>query len=172
MEESWLVIMLDRVNYNTARYVNGFGANGYPGLQKTDGNKDQVETADNEFIKVDFSEKALKRLGLKKCEACEQRKYQDESNDPGVSFKAPTHLSPEQAASAVTNHEQEHVSHEQANARAEGKEIIYQSVKIYTDSCPECGRIYVSGGETTTMTKTKPKPKQNQEAGQVLDILA
>lgn len=125
---------------------------------------------DDSFIKVDLSEKALKKLGVKSCETCENRKYQDSSDDPGVSFKTPARLSPDQAASAVVMHEREHVSHEQADAKVKGKEIVYQSVTIHTDVCPECGRIYVSGGETRTMTKTKPSRKE--QLGEKIDIYA
>ncbi len=127
-----------------------------------------VSLSNNGAIKLDLSEKALKKLGIKSCETCEQRTYQDESNDPGVSFKTPTRLSPERAAYAVAGHEQEHVLNAQADARVEEKEIVYQSVRIYTDTCPECGRVYVSGGETRTMMKEKPK--QKEEAGRILDI--
>ncbi|MBR1659473.1 MAG: hypothetical protein IJ705_04070 [Oscillospiraceae bacterium] len=87
-----------------------------------------------------------------KCETCERRRYQDGSDDPGVSFKSPTHLSPEQAASAVMGHEQEHVVREQAEAAREGRKVISQSVSIHTDICPECGKVYVSGGVTRTVT--------------------
>lgn len=34
------------------------------------------------------------------CQTCKERKYQDGSNDPGVSFKTPASISPERAASA------------------------------------------------------------------------
>ena len=43
------------------------------------------------------------------CQTCKNRKYQDGSDDPGVSFKTATNVAPEQAASAVRGHEQEHV---------------------------------------------------------------
>ena len=35
------------------------------------------------------------------CQTCKERKYQDGSDDPGVSFKTPTQIAPEQAASVV-----------------------------------------------------------------------
>lgn len=87
-----------------------------------------------------------------KCETCENRHYQDGSDDPGVSFKSPTKLSPDEAASAVQRHEQEHVVRERAKAEREGRKVISQSVSIHTDVCPECGRVYVSGGVTRTVT--------------------
>ncbi|MEW6182729.1 MAG: hypothetical protein AB1500_06060 [Bacillota bacterium] len=99
------------------------------------------------------SEKVLKRLGVKECQTCKQRQYRDVSNDPGVSFKSPTHVSPEAAYMAVSAHEQEHVLHAQARAELEGREIVYQNVQISTSVCPECGRVYVSGGKTTTVTR-------------------
>ena len=89
------------------------------------------------------------------CQTCARRKYQDGSDDPGVSFKSPTHISPEQAGSAVRGHEQEHVVREQAAAQREGREVVRQSVSIHTDICPECGRVYISGGTTETVTSGK-----------------
>ena len=91
------------------------------------------------------------------CQTCENRKYQDASDDPGVSFKSAAKVGPEGAAAAVRGHEYEHVYRNQAKAAREGKEVVYQSVRIKTAICPECGESYVAGGETTTVTKTKPE---------------
>ena len=86
------------------------------------------------------------------CETCKNRQYQDGSDDPGVSFKTATKLSPDEAATAVRSHEQEHVVRERAKAQREGRKVISQSVSIHTSVCPECGRVYVSGGVTRTVT--------------------
>ena len=86
------------------------------------------------------------------CQTCAKRKYQDGSNDPGVSFKAPTTISADAAPAAVRGHEQEHVVRERAKAEREDRRVVSQSVSIHTDICPECGRVYVSGGETKTVT--------------------
>lgn len=86
------------------------------------------------------------------CETCKNRKYQDESNEM-VSFKSPAHLSPETAASAVMAHEMEHVGNAYDKAKNSDGEVVRASVSIKTATCPECGRIYVSGGETTTQIK-------------------
>ena len=88
------------------------------------------------------------------CETCKNRKYQDESDDPGVSFKSASKVSGN-AEAAVRAHENEHVTRNQAKAEREGKEIVYQSVIIKHAICPECGTSYVSGGETTTVTRNK-----------------
>ena len=87
------------------------------------------------------------------CQTCKERKYKDGSDDPGVSFKTPTNVAPELAASAVRGHEQEHVAREQAKARWEGREVVSQSVTYHTAICPECGKVYVSGGTTRTSTR-------------------
>ena len=86
------------------------------------------------------------------CQTCKERKYQDKSNDPGVSFKSPGRISPGASASVVASHEQEHVTNEQAKARAEGRRVISQSVVLQYALCPECNRTYVSGGKTRTIT--------------------
>jgi hypothetical protein len=41
------------------------------------------------------------------------------------------------AALAVTAHENEHVTNEQAKARKDGKEVVSQTVQIHTAICPE-----------------------------------
>jgi hypothetical protein len=113
-------------------------------------------------------------LNPKECETCKRRKYQDGSNDPGVSMKAPTAVAPENAASAVIAHEFEHVFREQDAARREGREVVSQSVQIHTSVCPECGRVYVSGGKTTTVSreKTDYKPDDQNRIGKLMDAYA
>ena len=99
------------------------------------------------------------------CQTCKNRKYQDGSDDPGVSFKTATNVAPEQAASAVRGHEQEHVVRERAKALREDRHVVSQSVTIHTEICPECGDVYVSGGTTRTTTKANPveEPKQAED---------
>ena len=87
-----------------------------------------------------------------KCQTCESRRYVDVSNDSSVSFQTPTRLNPTEAMSAVAAHEMEHVRNEQAKAASEDRRVVSQSVTIHTSICPECGRVYVSGGETRTVT--------------------
>lgn len=88
------------------------------------------------------------------CQTCKERKYQDGSDDPGVSFKTPTQIAPEQAASAVRGHEQEHVVRERAKAQREDREVVNQTVTLHTAICPECGKAYISGGTTRTTTQS------------------
>lgn len=100
------------------------------------------------------------------CKTCAERKYQDGSDDPGVSFKTAAHISPDQAAAKVRSHEYEHVVREQAKAKREDREVVSQSVQLHTSICPECGRSYVSGGVTNTVTKGTSEPQQQTEAKQ------
>jgi hypothetical protein len=96
--------------------------------------------------------KQMTRSGKIECETCQNRKYQDGS-DEMVSFKAPGHISPQASASAVMSHEQEHVSNAYDEASRKDGEVVQASVSLQTATCPECGRTYVSGGETTTQIK-------------------
>lgn len=98
------------------------------------------------------------------CKTCAERKYQDGSDDPGVSFKTAAHIAPEQAAAKVRSHEYEHVSREQAKARREDRKVVSQSVTIHTSICPECGKAYVSGGVTNTVTKGENKAVAESKA--------
>lgn len=109
------------------------------------------------------------RFDKNDCETCKNRSYQDGSNDPGVSFKAPTKMTPEQAATAVMGHEMEHVTRNQAEAKASGREVISQSVTLHTGICPECGRTYIAGGETRTVTGER-KSKDENGAGKQADL--
>lgn len=102
---------------------------------------------------VDAAQKAAEDA---ECQTCKERKYQDGSDDAGVSFKTPTHISPDQAASAVKGHEMEHVVRERAAAKREDRRVVSQSVTMHTSICPECGRVYVSGGTTRTTTASEP----------------
>jgi len=94
-------------------------------------------------------------LAPRECQTCKNRKYVDQSDDPSVSFQAPTNISPGQSASAVMSHEREHVVNEQARAEKEGREVVSQTVTLQMSTCPECGRMYVSGGTTRTVTVAK-----------------
>ncbi len=101
------------------------------------------------------------------CKTCENRKYQDRSDDPSVSFQTPTKLSPGQAASMVRSHEYEHVRNEQNSAQRDGREVVYQSVVLHGGICSDCGKPYISGGQTKTVTKGSVH--QEDLKGQVLD---
>lgn len=95
-----------------------------------------------------------RRFDSFECQTCKNRKYQDGSDDSGVSFQTPTRVDPKAAGAAVRSHEQEHVSRNQAKADREGNKVVAQSVTIHTGICPECGKVYVSGGTTRTITKS------------------
>ena len=114
------------------------------------------------------AESAQKALEDGECETCEKRKYQDGSDDMGVSFQTPTNIAPEQAAAAVRGHENEHVVREQAKAQREGRRVVSQSVTLHTEICPECGKAYISGGTTRTVTAEKAADKyaEAQKLGQ------
>lgn len=87
------------------------------------------------------------------CKTCAERKYQDESDDSGVSFQTPTKIDPASVAGKVRGHEMEHVGREQSKADREGKKVVSQTVTLHSGICEECGRIYITGGTTRTVTK-------------------
>ena len=118
--------------------------------QQTDGTKNAGK-AD-----INPGESTEKKPGRKsspaECETCKHRKYQDGSNEM-VSFKSATHISPTAAGAAVRAHEGEHVSNAYKKAAQNNGKVIQASVSIHTAICPECGRTYVSSGETKTQIK-------------------
>ncbi|MCR4924015.1 MAG: hypothetical protein K5931_08435 [Lachnospiraceae bacterium] len=88
------------------------------------------------------------------CETCRNRKYQDGS-DEMVSFKSAAHISPAASKARVMAHEMEHVSNAYKKAEKNNGKVLQASVSLETAICPECGRSYVSGGETATRIQYK-----------------
>jgi len=132
-----------------------------PGFAPTDGDKGKLggdvklpgqPDEDENAVDGEQSKSAQEVMEESECQTCKNRKYQDGSDDPGVSFKSPTHIDPSMAAAQVRGHEMEHVVREQAAARMEDRKVVSQSVTYHTAICPECGRVYVSGGTTRTTT--------------------
>ena len=140
--------------------------NGAPKLPGLPGQEEQIpglpgqEEAGEAGLGAESAQDALEKG---ECETCEKRKYQDGSDDMGVSYQTPTNIKPEQAASAVRGHEMEHVYREQAKADREGRKVVSQSVTMHTEICPECGKSFVSGGTTRTVTKAETDNAAQQE---------
>jgi len=152
--------------------VSGSATNEYGYLSVRINRSTDSEANAQNSVKTDSTQNSAKaesaqRLTNSKCKTCEARKYQDVSDDPGVSFKTPTTVSPEASASAVSGHEGEHVSREQSKAANEGREVVAQTVVMSGGICPECGKAYVSGGETRTVTRQAKDP--NPDLGKLLD---
>ena len=129
-----------------------------PGAKENDNGAKEVE---DPALSENKSAQEVMEEG--ECQTCKERKYQDGSDDPGVSFKTPTNIAPEQAASAVRGHENEHVVREQAKAQREDRKVVSQSVTYHTSICPECGKVYVSGGTTRTVTKADNSQQMEQQ---------
>jgi hypothetical protein len=99
---------------------------------------------------TDSSRLLVGKAETKICQTCKNRKYIDKSNDPSVSFKTPSHISPEASAAAVSAHEQQHVSDAVSKGNEPGARLVSASVRLKTEICPECGKPYIAGGETVT----------------------
>lgn len=116
------------------------------------------------------STQGVGRSNPAECETCKSRKYQDGS-DEYVSYKSAAHIAPEAAASAVRAHEGEHVSNAYNKAAQKDGKVVDASVSIKTSVCPECGRTYVSGGETRTTIKYSDESNPYQKNKKALDAL-
>ncbi|WP_294158122.1 hypothetical protein [uncultured Selenomonas sp.] len=150
----------DATNGNPIATQNGDDDAQNPLAPKADNVHDKNSATDDVRQKDDDEltpeEKRAKASGHKstpeECETCKRRKYQDGS-DEMVSFKAVGHIDPGNAASVVMSHEQEHVSNAYQKAKDNNGEVVRASVRLKTAVCPECGRTYISGGETTTQIR-------------------
>lgn len=132
-------------NYSNGNNVqDGNGAYGVLGREQDD----------DGYLAPDEVRKKLtgRKSTPEECETCKNRKYQDGS-DEMVSFKAAGHIAPESAAAVVMGHEQEHVSNAYQKAKDGNGEVVRASVQLKTSICPECGRTYISGGETNTQIR-------------------
>ena len=135
--------------------MNQYNATAYrPGISWNSGDEKTVAGMPNSKKTQDgiTTEEKGKKANGEECQTCKNRKYKDGSNEM-VSFKSPTHISPEGAAAAVRSHEQEHVTNAYSKAANGNGKVISASVAIHTAICPECGRSYVSGGTTSTQIK-------------------
>lgn len=138
-------------------YMNPINISYHAGAQGTAGSV----SGKPEYLKLPGQEQKEKeerneRLGIEdpnaECQTCKNRKYKDGS-DEMVSYKSPTHISPESAASAVRSHEQEHVTNAYSKAASNNGKVLSATVQIHMGICPECGRSYVEGGTTSTQIK-------------------
>ncbi len=121
----------------------------------------EIKNAVEDKTSVGQSKKEVNELNKsEECKTCSERKYKDGSDDGGVSFQSATKLSPAQAGSAVAGHEREHFRREQTEAKNEGKEVVSNRIQIHNAICPECGKMYVSGGTTRTVTKEETETSQ------------
>lgn len=115
---------------------------------------------------------AGKKSSPAECETCANRTYQDGSDENDVSFKTPSKIPQSIAASVVLGHEHEHVANAYEKERNGEGEVKRVSVTLHNDICPECGRVFVSGGVThTEMTQSVENPysKKNSQ-GTFVDI--
>ncbi|MGN0324704.1 MAG: hypothetical protein ACI4DW_00230 [Lachnospiraceae bacterium] len=129
----------------------GYGTNyGLYGTSLSTAWKNNINTP-SDSINAEGSTSASSSRAVRKteCQTCKNRKYVDGS-DEMVSFKSPTKMSPERAASAVRAHEQEHVTNAYGKAASGDGQVLQASVALKTAICPECGRAYIAGGTTTT----------------------
>lgn len=136
------------VSMYTGAAVRGGYMGGQPDGVRPSGSTGRVETAETSGAD------RTARTGKTECQTCKKRKYMDRSNEGDVSFQAPTHISPNQAASRVMSHEREHVQNAVSEGQQENKKLVSVSVSLKMAVCPECGRSYVAGGTTRTKMLT------------------
>lgn len=113
------------------------------------------------------------RVNPAECQTCKERKYKDGSDENDVSFQTAQHISPGSAGARVRGHEQEHVANAYEKAEKAGGKVLQASVAIHTAVCPECGRVYISGGTTTTKIAypNEDNPYQKDRKAQQGDAL-
>ena len=68
-----------------------------------------------------------------------------------------------EAPAKVRAHEMEHVSNAYSKAQEGNGKVLQASVTLHTAICPECGRAYVSGGETRTAIQYKNESNPYQK---------
>lgn len=142
-----------------------------PGAGRSSPNEASTQTDASPNAASNPSTTVGKSEGSKECQTCKERKYQDVSNE-NVSFKSASHVSPESSASKVMAHEMEHVSNAYTKASQAGGKVVSASVTLHSAICPECGRSYISGGETTTRIQYPNNKNPYQQEKKASDSLA
>ena len=140
----------------------GVGFFGPSGGSKAEGNKPILNPSESTQVQPG------RKSSPAECQTCKERKYQDGS-DEMVSFKTAQHIDPGSAAARVRGHEAEHVSNAYKDAAMNNGKVLQASVSLKTAVCPECGRTYVSGGETATKIKYSNEDNPYQQARKSLD---
>lgn len=123
------------------------------------------------YLQTGYSSAADATNGISssgECQTCKERKYQDGS-DEMVSFKSAAHISPEDSASLVRAHEQEHVANAYNKAQENNGKVVSATVSLHTAICPECGRTYISGGVTNTQIKYFNESNPYQQGKKIAD---
>ena len=149
-------------------------------LSKYKSELSKLEKASDEKENEEKAADIKRRFDSFECQTCKNRRYKDQSDDPGVSFQTASHIDPSAAYSAVRAHENEHVARNQTQAEQHGQKIAYQTVTIHRAICPECGRSYVSGGVTHTVTKADNSAKytigdldlEKDPVGSIVNVVA
>ncbi|MGN1303714.1 MAG: hypothetical protein ACI4YB_01635 [Oscillospiraceae bacterium] len=149
-------------------------------LSKYKSELSKLEKASDEKENEEKAADIKRRFDSFECQTCKNRRYQDQSDDPGVSFQTASHIDPSAAYSAVRAHENEHVARNKTQAEQHGQKIAYQTVTIHRAICPECGRSYVSGGVTHTVTKADNSAKytvgdldlEKDPVGSIVNVVA
>lgn len=130
--------------YSPVSYVNPYATAAKQPTTAVAGTPSPLENGEKKVEKTDPNYQ---------CQTCENRKYQDGSNEADVSFKSASKVAPEAAASAVRSHEQMHVNNAYQKAEQKNGKVISATVTLHTSICPECGKTYVAGGTTRTQIK-------------------
>ncbi len=154
--------------------INGLTGFGFSGVGMNIPKMDNQAVENHGVIKNPGESKEVtpgRKSSPAECETCANRKYQDGS-DEMVSFKSAQHISPDSAASRVRSHEQEHVSNAYSKAAKGNGKVVSANVSIKTAICPECGRTYVSGGETVTQIKYSNEKNPYQKNAKSQDAAA
>lgn len=149
-------------------------------LSKYKSELSKLEKASDEKENEEKAADIKRRFDSFECQTCKNRRYKDQSDDPGVSFQTASHIDPSAAYSAVRAHENEHVARNKTQAEQHGQKIAYQTVTIHRAICPECGRSYVSGGVTHTVTKADNSAKytigdldlEKDPVGSIVNVVA
>lgn len=149
--------MIDGINNYGSYGYEASGALNYSAPVVGDGGK----TEEKELTESEIRSK--KRSGEMECQTCKSRRYVDGSDDEGVSFQTPQYVSPEQSASAVISHEREHYNRETSSAKMNNEEILSASISVSRKTCPECGKMYVSGGLTRVTKRVDTDKKAESD---------
>lgn len=77
-------------------------------------------------------------------------------------MQSATSVAPGAASGVILSHEMGHVESAEVAAQNNGSYVVSAQVQVYTEQCPECGKIFVAGGKAETVSASK---SQGQSQG-------
>jgi hypothetical protein len=116
--------------------------------------------APQDLLTISSEAQAAAKAG---CASCAARSYQCSSG------QVTSGVSSNESGSFVAAHEAEHLAKDRVEAQANDRQVVSQSMRLFTAMCAECGSTFVAGGEAKTVTASDQPAGADHPVMQLFD---